>query len=213
MTNPKHAGSKRVLVVDDSAIVRHTVVEILKRLGCEPSEAEDGQAALELLRQQPVDVVILDLHMPVKDGFKTLTQLRADSRFAELPVFVLTSSAGHSFVRQAVSLNIAGYLLKSELNPTDLAARIGSVQGQVLAVAAPKRAESPNLKVLLVHSPAADHREILKLLADWGCTIMPTDNSEEALTLVGQGDVDVALVEDDLAGSDGFSVGKLLRSA
>jgi CheY-like chemotaxis protein len=193
--------------------VRHTVVEILKSLGCEPHEAEDGQAAIDLLQQQPVDVIILDLHMPVKDGFETLEELRADSRFAELPVFILTSSSEHSFVRKAAALNIAGYLLKSELNPRDLAARIGSIVGRIVAVSPPKQAESLNLKILLVHSPAGDHREIIKVLADWGCTIMPTDDSEESLVLARQGDVDIALVEDELAASDGFSVVKQLRAA
>lgn len=210
ISNPA-AEAKKVLVVDDSAIVRHTVVEILKSLGCEPHEAEDGQAAIDLLQLQAVDVIILDLHMPVKDGFETLEELRADSRFAQLPVFILTSSGGHDFVRKAAALNIAGYLLKSELNPKDLAARIGSVLGRVVAVSPPSRTESLNLKVLLVHSPAGDHREIIKVLADWGCTIMPTDDSEESLALARQGDVDIALVEDELAASDGFSVARQLR--
>ncbi len=212
MSNPAQEA-KRVLVVDDSAVVRHAVVEILKSLGCEPYEAEDGQTAIDLLDQHAVDVIILDLHMPVKDGFETLAELRADSRFAELPVFILTSSGGHSFVRKAAALNIAGYLLKSELNPKDLAARIGSVLGRVVAVLPPKQAEALNLKVLLVHSPAGDHREIIKALAEWGCTIMPTDDSEESLALARQGDVDIALVEDELAASDGFSVARQLRDA
>tara|TARA_B100000686_G_C16540367_1_gene837118 strand:+ start:348 stop:581 length:234 start_codon:yes stop_codon:yes gene_type:complete len=77
MSNPEKA--KRVLVVDDLAIVRHTVVEILKRLGREPIEAEDGQVALISLDKKPVNVVILALHMPVKDGFETLAELRADT--------------------------------------------------------------------------------------------------------------------------------------
>ena len=209
---PKDKGAGRVLVVDDSAIVRHTVTEILKRLGCETLEAEDGEAALGLLDAEPVDVVILDIHMPVKGGFETLEELRADPRFAELPVFILTSSADQSFVRKAASLKIVGYVLKSELNHRDLGARIGSVVGRVVATTSPQQAESLGLKILFAHSSKGDQRAILKLLADWGCTIMPTADGEEAETLVRQGDVDIVLIEDELATGDGYAVAKALRS-
>ena len=209
---PAKKESRRVLVVDDSAIVRHTVTEILKRLGCEVHEAENGESALKLLEAEPVDLVILDIHMPVKGGFETLEELRANPRFTELPVFVLTSSASQDFVRKAASLKIAGYLLKSELNPRDLGARIGTVVGRVEAMAPSKPAASLSLRILFAHSSGGAEREILKLLADWGCTIMPTDDGEEALTLIRQGEVDVVLIEDQLATGDGYSLAKELRS-
>ena len=124
---------------------------------------------------------------------------------------ILTPSGGHAFVRKAASLNVSGYLLKSELNPRDLAARIGSGVGKVVAVPPHERAQSLNLKVLFVHSPTADHRDILRLLADWGCTIMPTDDLEEAEALLREGGLDISLIEDELDPSGGFSVSKRLR--
>jgi CheY-like chemotaxis protein len=76
-TGAPEAAARRILIVDDSAIVRHTVAHMLRRLGFVPIEAADGEQALVKIRRSPPDAVILDIHMPVKDGLTTLAELRA----------------------------------------------------------------------------------------------------------------------------------------
>ena len=89
--HPIHAGPGHVLVVDDSRMNRMTLIRLLDRLGHETTEASDGREALDLLAAgAPVDLVLLDLVMPVVDGFETLATMKADARLAEIPVIVVS---------------------------------------------------------------------------------------------------------------------------
>ncbi len=84
---------KRLLVVEDQAINRELLVAQLQRHGVQVVEAENGQQALQQLRLQPVDAVIMDVQMPVMDGLATTRLLRADSRWQQLPVIGLSANA------------------------------------------------------------------------------------------------------------------------
>jgi CheY-like chemotaxis protein len=107
MTEKSKQGQKLILVVDDSATVRYAVCGILRRLEFRVVEAEDGDEALKLLDEEIPDLVILDIHMPVKGGIETLQEMRARPACRDIPVFILTSSAGATYVKQAVALGSA----------------------------------------------------------------------------------------------------------
>ncbi len=85
-------GGKRMLVVDDNAINRKVVGIFLKHMEVEIAEAENGVAALEALRTQAFDLVLLDMHMPVMDGEETIRHIRAsEADFRHVPVIALTA--------------------------------------------------------------------------------------------------------------------------
>lgn len=65
----------RVLVVDDEPGMRETLVQILQDVGYEVTAAADGEAALRLARSQPIDVVVMDVQMPKRDGVSVLEEL------------------------------------------------------------------------------------------------------------------------------------------
>lgn len=85
--------SRAVLVVDDTASVRRLVCLILRAAGYTVIEASNGREAMERLshREKRVEMVITDLMMPVMDGIGLIQSLRADSRYREIPVIMLTS--------------------------------------------------------------------------------------------------------------------------
>jgi DNA-binding response OmpR family regulator len=80
----------RVLVVDDEADIRELVRELLARAGYDVVEAADGSEALKVFYSQQPDFVILDVQMPVLDGWETLTRIREVS---DVPVLMLTARA------------------------------------------------------------------------------------------------------------------------
>jgi len=95
-----HAASQRlidfkVLVVDDSEINREVAYQILDSEGAEVELAVDGGAALTVLNSRPdfFDVVLMDVQMPVLDGYATTRQIRATPALAHLPVIALTAGA------------------------------------------------------------------------------------------------------------------------
>jgi two-component system chemotaxis response regulator CheY len=107
-------SDKRGLIVDDEALIRTLLARYLTGLGCLPSlEASDGNAALVIARQQPVDFVLCDLNMRPMDGIEFLGRLRAMSHpVCDVPTLVLSGSTGDEITQRARGVKIDGYLLK-----------------------------------------------------------------------------------------------------
>ena len=80
-----------VLVTDDEPDIRYLLRSILERGGHEVAEAGNGAEALESARKRRPDLILLDLKMPVMDGFTCLEQLKADPGLKDIPVVVVTA--------------------------------------------------------------------------------------------------------------------------
>jgi class 3 adenylate cyclase/CheY-like chemotaxis protein len=118
----------RILVVDDTAFNRQLVARLLRGLGHEPVEAENGQDALDRLRDPelpPVDVILLDILMPVMDGYETLAALAADPGLRHIPVIVITGVDELDSAVRCLEMGAADYLPKT-VDPAILKARIAS---------------------------------------------------------------------------------------
>ena len=84
----------RVLVVDDNKVNRLLLSRNVQIQGHRAELAENGRSALEMLRREPFDLLLLDIEMPEMDGFAVLEQLKADSQLRDLPVIVTSSVEG-----------------------------------------------------------------------------------------------------------------------
>jgi CheY-like chemotaxis protein len=98
----------RVLVVDDEPGMRETLVDILEAVGYDVSVAVDGQAALESVLGHPVDVVVMDVQMPRRDGVAVLQELRPPPP----TVIMMTGYAIEERLRAAVDANAFAILHK-----------------------------------------------------------------------------------------------------
>ena len=103
---------KRILIADDKPNGRELVRTILENDGYEVYEAGDGQQALERAKQVHPDLVILDLHMPVLDGFGAVEALRKEAEFSRTPVMALTASAMMGDRERAIGAGFTGYCTK-----------------------------------------------------------------------------------------------------
>ncbi|GAA2881677.1 hypothetical protein GCM10010472_44790 [Pseudonocardia halophobica] len=102
----------RVLVVDDSGTNRRMLVAALTELGHEVHAAENGRRALELLPDGGFDVVLLDLLMPVLDGYTTLAAIKADPALDHLPVIMVSAVPDLESVVRCIELGATDYLPK-----------------------------------------------------------------------------------------------------
>jgi DNA-binding response OmpR family regulator len=82
---------RKVVVADDEYVISRCVAFMLKKEGFECRTASDGETALALLREDPPDVLILDLDMPKKNGFEVCAAVRADPALKDIHVLVLTA--------------------------------------------------------------------------------------------------------------------------
>ncbi|WP_262964736.1 response regulator [Methylobacter psychrophilus] len=104
----------KVLVVDDSEINREVVQRILEAEGALVSTANDGEEALQWLSKHPhnVDIVLMDIQMPLMDGYVATQKIRQNPDFAELPVIALTAGAFKSLEDDALAAGMNDFIAK-----------------------------------------------------------------------------------------------------
>src|SRR5690349_19999842 len=116
-----------VLVVDDNPAIRQWVCSALVReFAAKTTKAEDGLSALQHLETGPVDLVLLDVEMPLISGVEVLEAIRHSPQHASIMVVMMTSVADEETVSQLLKLGVSDYLLKS-LSPTGLRVRLSRI--------------------------------------------------------------------------------------
>jgi adenylate cyclase len=115
----------RLLVADDNKVNRLLLGRSLEQLGHRVAMAENGRVALEMLRRESFDLLLLDMEMPEMSGFQVLEQMVADLQLRDLPVIVTSSLEGVANVARCIELGADDYLPKP-VNPVLLRARINS---------------------------------------------------------------------------------------
>ncbi len=115
----------RVLVVDDNRVNRLLLIHGLEQEGHEVMWAENGKQALELIASRPFDLVLLDIEMPVMNGFQVLEALLADPNRKDLPVIMTSASEELDRVVKCIELGAEDYLT-NPLNPVLLRARVNA---------------------------------------------------------------------------------------
>ena len=118
----------RVLVIDDEPAIADVLRMLLEFRGHEVLTADDGSRGFATAQRRSPDVIVLDLMMPVMDGFAALEALRRDERTAEIPVVIL-SALGSTDVRQRCHDLGARAFLQKPYNPEDL---LRAVEGSAL---------------------------------------------------------------------------------
>jgi len=104
---------KRILIVDDSEVVRQQVAIALGQAGYEPVEAVDGADGLSVLeKRDDIEMVICDVNMPVMDGLAMVEQFRKTEKGKKVPVMMLTTEGDPSLIKRAKAAGAKGWMVK-----------------------------------------------------------------------------------------------------
>jgi CheY-like chemotaxis protein len=103
---------KRILIVEDKATSRELLRTVLEQQGYAVEEARDGEEALRKISQHPPDLVLMDLHMPARNGFEVVEEIRKDPRLRTIPVVAVTASAMQGDREKAMAAGFTGYISK-----------------------------------------------------------------------------------------------------
>ncbi|MBI1356250.1 MAG: response regulator [Acidobacteria bacterium] len=123
----------RIMIVDDAEAMRRYIRRIADLAGTgvnEYIEVENGAVALQQLREQAVDVILTDIHMPVMDGRELIAQVMADPALSRIPIVVISTDNTRTSMREMVALGAMGYVEKP-FSPE----RLGLELQRVIAVA------------------------------------------------------------------------------
>ena len=115
--------AQRILIADDEPDIRSVLALYMENAGYEVEEADDGQAALEALQTQQIDLCLLDIMMPVLDGYHVLKRIRETSA---VPVIIISAKGQDPEKILGLNLGADDYMVKP-FNPLEAVARVGSV--------------------------------------------------------------------------------------
>ncbi|MBF0310479.1 MAG: CHASE2 domain-containing protein [Magnetococcales bacterium] len=125
----------RILLVEDNAINRQIALELLTRAGLTAQTAENGREAIARLQEESFDAILMDVQMPILDGYSAARAIRADARFATRPpILAMTANVGSEDREQALAAGMNDHLCKP-IDPQALYAALGRWL--------PPRAEAP----------------------------------------------------------------------
>jgi CheY-like chemotaxis protein len=120
---------RHLLVIDDEPFIGRIVRLEFEQSSYRVSVASDGDAGLAFLRANPdVDLVLLDLNMPVKSGLDVLAEAQRDPRLRSVPVIVLTAAGQSTYAERAAALGAAAFVTKP-FSPKKLARRVAALLG------------------------------------------------------------------------------------
>ncbi|OSM07094.1 putative signal transduction histidine kinase [Magnetofaba australis IT-1] len=201
----------RVLLVDDDANNQMIFSELLRKAGCSVQSvggAKNGLLALEQEKQAPVQVILLDYHMPGVDGLQLVEALRTRWREAGPPIILLTSDDRRDVLNRAHSLGVT-----TLIKPVSREELLGSI---VRALQAPSQrptaAEPQNLRILLVEDSPDNVLLIERYLRPTGHALTVAVDGASALERFAAQRFDLVLMDIQMPDMDGYAVTGRMRA-
>ncbi len=119
---------KRILIADDDEVILKVGKFNLERAGYEVITAANGGDAVEMAKMEHPDLIILDVMMPVMDGYTALLKLKGDEETKDIPVIILTAQVGEMYEKISLEMGVVEHLNKP-FNPNELVERVDTILG------------------------------------------------------------------------------------
>jgi len=199
----------RILVVDDIATNRVLLRELLQSVGFEVAEASNGVQALEAVAQWSPHAVLMDMHMPVMDGYEATRRLKSTESGRAIPVIAITATAFDDARQQVMASGVDAYLRKP-FRPDELFEVLGTSLGlhYIVADETTGTPKQPNLKPLTQEALAALPRELIQAMLQ---AVTEGDVARLAELIAQVEKVDGVTARELQALTDRYDYGELLR--
>ena len=214
---------KTLLLVEDDAALRKSVRKLLEGSDVAISEAGHGQAALDQLRAQHFDCMILDLTLPDMSGFELLNRLDADETLPKCPVIVYTGKALSEEENRELLKYADSVIVKGAKSPERLLDETALFLHRVIADMPEDKQRTikrmldgeavlAGKEILIVDDDARNAFALSKLLADRGIKVHIAVNGQKALEMLDKMPVDLVLMDIMLPGMDGYEITRRIRA-
>lgn len=114
----------KILMIEEDHFLRKIYRDKLSRLGFEFFEATNGEEGLNKVIAEKPDLVILDLILPIKNGFDVLIDIKSNKNTENIPVIILSNLGQESDIQRGLSLGVADYLVKTEVSLSEVINRV-----------------------------------------------------------------------------------------
>lgn len=207
---------KRLLVVDDMPALRQMARALLEPLHAQLDEAENGEVALRMLAAADYDAMVLDLSMPVLDGYATAARLRSGSIAGKeyLPIVAYTAESPHSARIKLEKVGVTAFVQKpcGQIDLLDALCRAVE-DGQRRACTARASASLAGKTILLADDQAFNRKFLSALLHERGVHVLEAGTGEELLDRLREAaHVDAVLTDINMPGLNGLDVTRAIRA-
>lgn len=114
----------KILIIEDESALQKSLGDVLRKKGYEVFAALDGEIGIRLAKTKDLDLILLDLILPKKNGFEVFEELKKDSKLASIPVIVLTNLEKIEDVEKALQLGAKTYLVKANYSLEEVVEKI-----------------------------------------------------------------------------------------
>jgi DNA-binding response OmpR family regulator len=211
-----------IILLEDDEFLAEVIVRKLTTVGADIKRYRNGLEGLAAIRQFNPDLVLLDIMMPIMNGYEVLEVLKEEHLLEELPVIVVSNSGQPVEIEKVLKLGVRDYVVKVDFTPDEVLSKARIVLTQsgkknreavktAQKTAGPVSAKAPektlsDLKVLVVEDdPLLKNLLAVKLTAS-GCTPLYVDDGLKAFDLALTFRPDVILLDLMIPGLDGFGV-------
>lgn len=217
MSDQALAG-KKVLIVEDNTFLSNVISQKLSMRGAIVKTYTNGLEGLAAIRTEKPDLVLLDILMPIMNGYEVLQVLHAEGLTDKTPIIVISNSGQPVEIERIKSLGVREYLVKAEFGPDDVLVKIYEVlgltavpdQGAVSGsdpTPAPTDTQAPTMpKVLVVEDDPLLRNLLAMKLSASNCPAMFSNDGVHVLELVGSFEPNIIVLDLKLPGKDGFEV-------
>lgn len=202
-----------ILTIDDSKTIRMIIGRAFKNFACRVLEAANGVEGLALAAREKPDVIILDITMPIMDGYETLAKLKSDADLKAIPVVMLTAEAGRENVMRIAKMGVRDYLVKpfKEELVVERLSRIIDLQPKGKKNET-KRFDDP-LQIVVVDDKPAIADKVREALDGTPWEVTGLTNPDETIEHCCKNMPDVVLASLSLADDGAFSLFNSLKSS
>ena len=128
MSDPLRAA--HLLIVEDDIFILDLLRDKLEQAAGKVFIAHDCDEALKILSGEHIDIMLLDILLPKKDGFTFLKELKADGRFKKIPVVILSNLGQKEEQERGMSLGAVDYIIKADSSPTEIISRVRRIMSE-----------------------------------------------------------------------------------
>ena len=211
MSDPK----KRVLVIEDEKIFSNLLVKRFTDAGYDTYCEYDGEAGLAMMREKKPDLVLLDIMMPIKNGYEVLREMTNDAMLKSIPVIVISNSGQPVEIERIVEHGVKDYIVKADFSPDEVLRKANKYLEDNPAPAANEagnESDMSSIKVLLVEDDSFLSSIVFGRLKKEGYNIRLAKDGEQALAEVEKEVPDIMLLDLIMPGIGGFDVLEKVKS-
>lgn len=206
-----HMTNKKILIIEDEVTLLEAIEKKLKIEGFQAITAKDGKEGLKKIETEKPDLILLDIMMPVMNGFEVLEEMKRKQYLPKIPVIIISNSGQPVEIEKALKFGVRDYLVKAEFSPDEVLDKVNNIIRKDKETEEKNDGKKRGKKILVVEDDQLLLDLCCKKLQKEGFDVDIAIDGNTALEKIISNKPDLILLDLVLPGIDGFEILKKIR--